>query len=199
MSTSEIRDNNKQTDQWMKPISSTSNRKIYELFASDEADVNSIDGSENSCASTVWTTPSGPMTTNAKAKAQFTLPELQDDKLIEWDLHVSESLGTYDMIIGRDLMEFLKIDICFSDMAVHWGTASMPFKDGDATPAESYHVQETPALAEASERLKRILDAKYEAADLDEICEEQTQLNKDEQGKLHSLLSKYATLFDETL
>jgi hypothetical protein len=149
--------------------------------------------------STVWTTPSGPMTTNAKAKAQFTLPELQDDKLIEWDLHVSDSLGNYDMIIGRDLLEFLKIDICFSDMAVHWETASMPFKDGDATPLEAYHVQETPALAEASERLKRILDAKYEAADLDEICEGQTQLNKEEQAKLLALLSKYATLFDGTL
>ena len=56
---------------------------------------------------TVWSTPAGTMKTNLKAKAQFTIPELQDDKLIEWDCHVVEDLGGNDMIIGRDLLEFL--------------------------------------------------------------------------------------------
>ena len=148
-------------------------------------------------ASTVWTTPGGAMTTKSKVKAQFTLPELQDDKLIEWDLHVADALGKYDMIIGRDLLEFLKIDLLFSDQSMQWGTANMPFKDGDATVKDAYHVsEETPALAEAHERPKNIPDAKYEEADLEKVCKEQIQLDLDEQDKLYSLLRRYSSLFD---
>ena len=68
----------------------------------------------------VWNTPAGPMTTNKKVKAEFTIPELQDNQLIEWDLHVTKDLTTYDMIIGRNILEFLKIDIRFSDLTVQW-------------------------------------------------------------------------------
>ena len=57
---------------------------------------------------TVWTTPAGTMATTSKVRAQFTLPELHDDKLIDWDVHVTSNLGAYDMIIGRDILEFLK-------------------------------------------------------------------------------------------
>ena len=59
---------------------------------------------------TVWSAPAGDMRTSQKAKAQFTLPELHDDHLIEWNIHVTKSLGPYDMIIGREILKFLKID-----------------------------------------------------------------------------------------
>ena len=50
---------------------------------------------------TVCSTPAGTMRTNQKAKAQFTIPELQDDKLIKWDCHVAKDLGSNNnMIIG---------------------------------------------------------------------------------------------------
>ena len=72
----------------------------------------------------------------------------------------------YDMIIGRDIMSFLGIDIKFSDQVITWEYAEMPFKPKDATVKTQYHVAETMAVNDATERIKSILDAKYKAADV---------------------------------
>ena len=139
------------------------------------------------------------MTTDQKVKSQFTFPELQDDKLIEWNIHVAKELGNYDMIIGRDLLQFLAIDIQFSSQEVVWEHATMPFKDRDATLLESYHVEDPEGLLNDTERLKKILDAKYEPANLEQICSAQHQLQRPQQEKLLRLLNKHAELFDGTL
>ncbi len=154
---------------------------------------------KKTASGTVWTTPGGKLITNQKVKSQFTIPELHDDKLIEWEWHVAPTLGNYDAIIGRDLMEFLKIDVLFSDQTIRWENAVMPFKDGDASVTEAYYVQDPEQVEQASDRLKKILDAKYEAADLKTIAESQTELSKEEQQQLCELLDKYASLFDGTL
>ncbi len=139
------------------------------------------------------------MSTTKKAKSQFTLPELHSDKLVEWDFHVTKTLGAYDMIIGRDLMEFLGINIRFSDQVIEWEGATMPFKDQDQSENGMFHVQEPDAVREASDRITQILDAKYVAADLEEVCNNQEQLEQQEQQKFLRLLRKHEHLFDGTL
>ena len=149
--------------------------------------------------SQTWSTPNGELSTNKKAKSQFTLPEFHDDKLIEWDFHVTKTLGAYDIIIGRDLMKFLGIDIKFSQMEIEWEGASIPFRDVEELNKGLFHANEPDSLLDEAERIKKILDAKYEAADLEKVCQNQEHLSHDEQQKLFQLLRKYEQLFDGTL
>ena len=69
-------------------------------------------------SNTVWTTPARALNTGTKCKAIFNIPELHDSIQIKWDLYVTKSLGAYDMIIGRDMMSDLGIDIRFSSNSV---------------------------------------------------------------------------------
>ncbi len=146
-----------------------------------------------------WNTPAGKLITSKCVKAQFTLPELQDDKLIEWNLHVIPDMGACDMIIGWDLLEFLKIDIKFSTQEVKWEATTMPFKDPEASALEFYHINDPDGLEDQNERIKCILDAKCAPADLEQICSQQLHLLAEQQKKLHALLDKYNNLFDGTL
>ena len=148
---------------------------------------------------TTWTTPAGDMTTSTTVKGLFTIPELQEKQLIEWPLHVVEDMGAYDMIIGRDVMSFLGIDIRFSDRVVTWNGSELPFKPLTASAGTDFHVEESMAVHTSTERIKQILDAKYEAADISDICRSQAHLSPDEQKELERLLDKYADLFDGTL
>jgi hypothetical protein len=103
------------------------------------------------------------------------------------------------MIIGNDLLEHLKIDLKYSTSTIVWDSAEIPMKSRDATIYDSYHIQDTPCLEEAAERIKRILDAKYEPANLDEIAASCTHLTEEQQTDLKTLLEKYKSLFDGTL
>jgi predicted aspartyl protease len=153
----------------------------------------------DSSTKTVWTTPNGKLSTSKRAKAKFTIPEIHDNRLIEWNLHVTDSLGAYDMIIGRDIMSDLKMDIKFSTNTIEWDGHEMPLKECDASFPEAYYVRDSTAVDEATQRLKGILDAKYEAADIRAVCDDATHLTQDEQGQLFDLLTEYEELFDGTL
>ena len=148
---------------------------------------------------TTWSTPAGELKTSQKVKVQFTIPELQEKRLLEWNVHVAEDMGAYDMIIGRDIMTFLGIDIRFSSRIVEWDGREMPFKPSNATQENCYHVEEAMAVNESLDRIKQILEAKYEAADLDKVCSNQSHLTQDEKEQLQSLLSRFEDLFDGTL
>ena len=85
----------------------------------------------------------------------------------------------------------LGIDVWLSSMEIEWDHCTMPFKKHDVTVYDSYHIYEPALVDEHAERVKKILDAKYEAADLEQVCSAQMHLQAEQQWKLLSLLTKY--------
>ena len=103
------------------------------------------------------------------------------------------------MIIGRDLLTFLGVDILFSKSKVEWEHAELPFKDVNISRTEAYHIQDSKLITTSTERIKKILDAKYEPANLKNIVQTQKHLTITEQEKLYKPLNKYDKLFDGSL
>jgi hypothetical protein len=59
----------------------------------------------------------------------------------------------------------------------------MPFKDQDITPFDAHFINEDE-MEEASARIWRILGAKYDTANIDNVCAQQEQLNEIAKEKL---------------
>ena len=76
-------------------------------------------------------------------------------------MHVTEQKSNYDMIIGRDILLELGINLNFKDMMVQWDTAIIPMKEINSTIENLYAVEDSEAVHDATERIKKILDAKY--------------------------------------
>jgi hypothetical protein len=150
-------------------------------------------------AASVWKTGNGSIETYKRTKAQFVLPELYSNRIIEHTFHLLPTPTGYDMIIGTDLMTDLGIKLNFQDTSVEWEEASMPFKDKDAKIETDLYIEDSRAVRESTSRMKQILDATYEKVELHHIVSECTHLSKTERRQLHEVLQEYETLFDGTL
>ena len=109
----------------------------------------------------VWTTPAGSLKTTATCRTQFSMPELHDNRVIEWEFHVTKNMGAYDMIIGRDILTDLGIDVKCSNMTVSWDNADIPWKDMALDMEENFHINEPEAVEEEMSCIRKILDNDY--------------------------------------
>ena len=66
-------------------------------------------------------------------------------------------------------------------------------------PEQAFHVQDPDSVASDMDRIKKILDAKYEAADLKQVEAEIMYLSPLEKEQLLQLLKKFEPLFDGML
>ena len=118
---------------------------------------------------TEWRTSAGVFTTNQQTKLNIKLPEFFENRVVMYDVHVTENTSFYDMIMGRDMLRELGIQINLSTNSVTWDEVSIPLKPSNARIETDYHIDDSVAVKDATKRMKQILDAKYEPADLDEI------------------------------
>ena len=104
------------------------------------------------------------------------------------------------MIIGRDLIRSLGIDIHGGDMTIHWDDFAIPWSDIDSTAKDVFVLSQHNAPFNAeTKRMKRILDAKYSKADIKTIAESSTHLDTQEINELYTLFKKYECVFGGNL
>ena len=59
------------------------------------------------------------ITNNLKVEIDFTLPELSATNVVTWNCHVDDfAKGRYDMILYRDILTTLVLNIKFSDHVI---------------------------------------------------------------------------------
>ena len=162
-----------------------------------------------------WHTSGGIFHTKHQGDLEVTFPEYSQSKrmhitpdIVEFDSESPSPL--FDLILGTDTMQRLGIILDFKTNLIEIDEIKLPMRDINKlqTPnslmqiyKNSFYIPEEPYVTqEATKRTVKILDAKYEKADLPKVVHEQcAHLTKTEQEQLLQLLDKYKELFDGTL
>lgn len=129
------------------------------------------------------------------------------------NIHVTDSLGSYDFIFGRQYMLHYGIDLCFSRETIEWDGISTPMKEPGYWTPERLQVKAVQLMDEIGEPsvncaitaeqeesfAQQILDAKYEKQDLKTIVRELKHLTETEQQQMKNLLQEHEELFSGQL
>ena len=102
------------------------------------------------------------------------------------------------MIIGRDLLTHLGINLKFSSRTVEWDGIAIPMRPVQMPEADFINWQDKELQEELCAAVK-ILDANYKKADINETVGGYKHLSEKQRSKLKSLLYRYKELFDGTL
>jgi len=110
----------------------------------------------------------------------------------------------FDLIIGTNTMRELGIVLDFSRDMIMIDKIDLPMRKIDEIQKpnklyQMYKNTEPDSTKELTKRALRILDAKYEKADLPAIVSTCDHLNESQKEKLLQVLQKFETLFDGTL
>ena len=136
---------------------------------------------------------------NTKITHRFDLDKSEKD----------EGIG-YDMIIGRDLLRKLKIDVRFYDQTIKFEDQLIPMKsfkqfwENDHPTRKEARAMvlqsaEPKSTIEATNQVVKILDSHYEKANLEEVVQNAHSLNSKQKQQLFQLLKDFEDLFDGTL
>ena len=146
-----------------------------------------------------WSTMAGAFATSYETEVSVKLPELYHTAHISVPCHVTKQNSNYDIIFGRDILRELKIILDFNQNTVQREEVIIPMKPRNCTQETHFAISDSKNVAQATRRIKKILDAKYQKANLKEITKQLDYLSKDEQKLLLKLLRKYEDMFDGTL
>ncbi len=131
---------------------------------------------------------------------------LAEPDIVEYD---KINKPQYDLILGVKTMKKYGIILDLKDKMITVDEVELPMRNinylqGSSTLRElrvnHSLAMEPQSTLNATKRVTRILDAKYQKADLQSIVRDSCKhLSADQQKKLLQLLKKYESLFDGTL
>jgi hypothetical protein len=151
--------------------------------------------------------------TQRKAKSELNYLEYSDSKsyLVEPDIieYDKNNKPQYDLVLGVKTMKKYGIILHFKDKMITVDEVKLPMQNinypqGSSTlrALKLNHslAMEPHSTQDATKRVTRILDAKYQKEDLQPIVRDNCKhLSADQKKKLLQLLQKYELLFDGTL
>ena len=76
------------------------------------------------------------------------MDEFNPTATISHQAHITDTLGQYDMIIGRELLHELVIDLHFNTTTMHWQDVEVIMKESTCTKEETFHIEEQMFVSE---------------------------------------------------
>jgi hypothetical protein len=160
--------------------------------------------------SQTWRTSNGIFKTTKVADLEISFPEFSKSKRAlltpdVFDVPSNQPKPVYDLIIGIDTMIRLGIILDFKDLRVTMDSVTIPMRPHDSFPStpelqlQLKSILEPASTREMTNRAVKILDSKYEKANLPELVNEYSHLTVYQRHKLLDLLQEFEELFDGTL
>ena len=121
---------------------------------------------DNKCyqdKSTKWDTTTGQVSTSGKCILEFGLHEFSSTRRITHNFHVMDTvIPGYDMILGRDLMQTLKLDVMFSTSSLVWFEhGEIPLKPVNAQVDTHFYINDPENIMTEVDKMSSILHNKY--------------------------------------
>ena len=122
------------------------------------------------------------------------MPEIKISNQISAPFHVTTKKSNYDVIFGKDLLQEFGIKLDIQNHFIEWKDINLPMKPIDCKIRTHFTIQDCKSVRNATKRIKKILDANYEKANLKKIVYSLRYLINDKQ----SLIRKHEEMFDGT-
>ena len=132
-----------------------------------------------------------------RRKVDFSLlPE--DKRVMKSDFHVvKERIAQYDMIIDCDL--WIELEISTNQIRCDESVFHLSDSEKYSTMYLLSMTAYLQSVTQSTSSIQRILDAKYEPANLDEIVKSSSHLDENEKKVVSSCLHEHEELFNGTL
>ena len=103
--------------------------------------------------------------------------------------------SNYNIIFGHDSLWELGIHLDFQNNFDSWKETKIPMKSINYKMRTKFVIPESKNIKNANNRIKKILDANYEKANLEEITTKFKYLNSEKQVLLYMLSKKHENIF----
>ena len=158
-----------------------------------------------------WHTSMGVFQTQKQGDCELAFPEYSKNKRVRVQPDIIEyedkaAAPKFDLIIGTETMRALGVKLDFDTNMITIDQIELPMRNlSELQEPRSFYFQhvrppEPRSTAELTQRVVKILDAKYEPADLPKVVNDNcSHLSSTQKDELLDLLLKYESLFDGTL